>query len=436
MNGGMGGAAPRVLESGLTVSGRARVPGSKSASHRCLNLALLAGREIMVENPLVAEDTALFRAALEALGWRISETNDGWRLMPGASPAAASIHCGNAGTMFRFLIASLATLPGTWTLDGTPRLRERPAGPLITALRALGAEIECLVADGHAPLRIAGGSLAGGSVRLDAGESSQYLSALLMAGLRAPRGIEVETTALTSEPYVDLTLRAIEAFGARVERAGGGWRVLPCASLGTPRAVVEGDWSAACYPAAAATLAGEIELVGLRRDSAQGDRGFLDLLAAMGAAVQWDGDRVRIARRALTALDADLSAIPDQVPTLAALAPFARGTTEIRNVAHLRIKESDRLRAMAEGLSALGVPVEERRDGLSIRGVWADAAPPATPVRIDPHGDHRIAMSFALVGLRRSGISIAEPEVVGKSFPGFWNELARWTGALGPAAAG
>jgi len=426
MSGSMG--QPRVLESGLTVSGSARVPGSKSASHRCLNLALLAGREIAIDNPLVAEDTALFRAALEALGWTVTDTADGWRLQPGSRPDAASIHCGNAGTMFRFLIASLATLPGTWTLDGTPRLRERPAGPLIAALRTLGAEIDCLAAEGHAPLRVTGGSLAGGSVRLDAGESSQYLSALLMAGLRTPLGIAVETTALTSEPYVDLTLRAIEAFGAQVERAGAGWRVAPCAVLGTPRAAVEGDWSAACYPAAAAALAGEIELLGLRHDSAQGDRRFLDLLAAMGAAVRWDGDRVRVARGPLAALDADLSAIPDQVPTLAALAPFARGTTEIRNVAHLRIKESDRLRAMAEGLLALGVPVEERPDGLAIRGVWADAPPPALPVRIDPHGDHRIAMSFALVGLRRPGITIDEPEVVAKSFPGFWGELARWTG--------
>src|SRR4029079_18227574 len=128
-------------------------------------------------------------------------------------------------------------------------------------------------------------------------------------------GIEVETTALTSEPYVDLTLRAIETFGAHVERAGVGWRVAPCADLGTPRAAVEGDWSAACYPAAAAALAGEIELLGLRRDSAQGDRRFLDLLASMGAAVRWAGDHVTIARGPLAALDADLSAIPDQVPT-------------------------------------------------------------------------------------------------------------------------
>jgi len=415
------------IESGVTVSGKARVPGSKSASHRCLNLALLAGRETVVEDPLVAEDTELFRAALGTLGWQVADVAEGWRLLPGPAPASATLHCGNAGTMFRFLIASLATIPGRWTLDGTPRLRERPAGPLLDALRQLGARIECLDRAGHAPLAIEGGSLVGGSVRLDAGESSQYLSALLMAAWRTPEGMAIETSALTSEPYVDLTLRAIETFGGRVERDGARWRVAPCAGLGTARAAVEGDWSAACYPAAAAALAGEIELVGLRRDSLQGDRRFLDLLAAMGAAVRWQGEAVSIARRPLVAVDADLSSMPDQVPTLAALAPFARGTTEIRNVPHLRLKESDRLRAMAEGLAALGVPVEERSDGLRIAGVWADAEPPSEPTRIDPHGDHRIAMSFALRGLRRPGVSIAEPDVVGKSFPGFWRELARWT---------
>ncbi len=421
----------RAVPSGRTIRGRARVPGSKSASHRALNLALLAGRAVVVENPLLAEDTELFRAALLRLGWTVEDQPGAWSLLPGPLPARAEILCGNAGTMYRFLIATLAALPGTWLLDGVPRLRERPAGPLIDALRELGAHIDCPEHEGHAPLHIAGGSLRGGRARLDAGESSQYLSALLMAGLRAPLGVEIETTALTSEPYVDLTLEAMAHFGAVVARDGVHWRVRPAERFGCERVTVEGDWSAACYPAAAAALAGEITLLGMRANSAQGDRGFLDVLRALGAAVAWQGDEVTVQARPLRAIDADLSRMPDQVPTLAALAPFARGTTEIRNVSHLRIKESDRLRAMAEGLAALGVPVRERSDGLSIDGCWAegerdgflDALPSVT---IDPHGDHRIAMSFALVGLRRPGVRIARPEVVAKSYPGFWTDLASW----------
>jgi 3-phosphoshikimate 1-carboxyvinyltransferase len=436
-----GTRAGRAVASGGRVRGRAAVPGSKSATHRCLNLGLLAGRPMRVVNPLVAEDTELFAAALERLGWRVEResgaTGGGagsiaWNLAPGALPAKATIECGNAGTMFRFLAASLTTIPGSWTLDGVPRLRERPVGPLLVALRTLGARIDCLERDGHAPLRIAGGSLDGGATRLDAGESSQYVSALLMAGLRARRPLAIETTALTSEPYVDLTLQAIAAFGAAAERAGGRFMVEPRADFGAAEARVEGDWSAACYPAAAAALAGAIELVGMRRDSAQGDRRFLELLAAMGAEVEWHGDVVRVGSAPLVAIDADLGSLPDQVPTLAALAPFARGTTVIRNVAHLRIKESDRLDAMARGLRALGAAVEERNDGLSIPGVWAASPPPSNPVQIEARGDHRIAMSFALVGLRRPGIVIDHPEVVSKSFPGFWRALDGWLGGRLP----
>ncbi|MEO8504618.1 MAG: 3-phosphoshikimate 1-carboxyvinyltransferase [Acidobacteriota bacterium] len=417
---------PRTIPAGRWVHGEARPPGSKSATHRVLNLALLAGRPIVVEHPLEAEDTLLFRAALESLGWSVEIGDDNWRLTPGVLPARAEILCGNAGTMFRFLVATLATLPGEWVLDGVARLRERPVGPLLEAMSQLGARIESLGLAGHAPLRIHGGSFEGGRSRLDAGESSQYLSAILMAGLRALSPTELELSALTSEPYVDLTREAIAVFGGQVENSGPVWRVSPAADLGQDRVAVEGDWSAACYPAAAAALAGEIAIRGVGSNSRQGDRGFLGVLRTMGAVVETGDGGVIVRRGELAGIDTDLSAMPDQVPTLAALAPFARGTTEIRNVAHLRIKESDRLSAMADGLRALGVPVDERRDGLSIRGVWADRTPPGDTVLIDPRGDHRIAMAFALVGIRRPGVRISQPEVVAKSYPRFWSDLDRW----------
>ncbi len=428
----------RLVPSGRVARGKLAPPSSKSVTHRYLNLALLAGRPVSVERPLLAEDTRLFLGALDRLGWRVEASADAARLVPPSEPVReAALDCGNAGTLLRFLTASLATLPGTWRLDGTPRLRERPVAPLLAALRSLGAEIACLGTEGFAPLVIRGGSLRGGRAVVAAGESSQYLSALLMASLRAPEETVLEVASLTSAPYVELTRQAIRRFvppndGGTDPVSGGPGRlaVSPC-RLEPPAGLrVETDLSAACYPAAAAALTGgRVVLAGVRRDSAQGDRGFFDLLARMGARVTWTDDGVVVAGGELVGLEADLSGMPDQVPTLAALAPFASGTTRIYNVSHLRIKESDRLRAMAEGLGLLGFAVEELPDGLVVTGGGSGGGPRKTgpeggEVRVvDPHGDHRIAMSLALVGLRRPGVVVADPGVVAKSYPAFWGDL-------------
>jgi 3-phosphoshikimate 1-carboxyvinyltransferase len=393
------------VPSGRRTRGRLRVPPSKSLTHRYLNLALLSGAPVVIERPLFAEDTRLFLAALGRCGFQVEEAGEDVRLAPGARPEGeVEIFCGNAGTMLRFLVATLTVVPGRWRLDGIPRLRERPVGPLVEALRRLGARIDYVGAEGYVPLRIEGGTLRGGTTTLDAGESSQYLSALLMAALRAPEEVVVEVPTLTSRPYVDVTIAAAAAFDGHVERAGPrAYRVRPSALRGG-RARVEGDYSAACYPAAAAALTGgEVILDGLSPDSRQGDREFVDLLVEMGAGVSWKGEDLRIrGTGVLKGIKADLSGMPDQVPTLAALAPFAEGETLIHNVAHLRIKESDRLAAMAAELKKMG----------------ADA-------RVDPHGDHRIAMSCALVGLRRPGVVIDHPEVVAKSYPGFWRDFLK-----------
>ena len=451
---------PRAIPCGRRAVGRVRVPPSKSLTHRFLDLALLARRPIVIERPLQAEDTALFLAALDRMGWSVEEDAERREValrppLPAspaspASPAPTSpsapsatsgasadatveILCGNAGTMLRFLVASLAVLPGHWRLDGVARLRERPVGPLIAALRGLGVDLHERARPGCVPLEIVGGSLTGGATRLDAGESSQYLSALLLAGLAAPRPLAIEVVSLTSAPYVEVTLAAARRFGGRLEieppAAGAAatiYRSYP-GLLPPPRVRVEGDASAACYAASAAALTGgHVVLEGLAADSAQGDRRFLDLLAAMGAAVTWHGDEVEVrGTGGLRAVTADLSAMPDQVPTLAALAPFAHGTTSIRNVAHLRLKESDRLAAMATELRRLGAPVEEGADRLDIAGTWAAAPPPAGRVEVDSHVDHRIAMSLALVGLRRPGVMIGAPQVVAKSYPAFWRDFLR-----------
>jgi 3-phosphoshikimate 1-carboxyvinyltransferase len=414
------------VPSGGRAHGRIRVPSSKSVTHRFFNLALLAGAPLVIERPLLAEDTLLFLAALERAGFEVERGEDEVRLTPaGRSSGEVEIFCGNAGTMLRFLVASLTAIPGRWVLDGVPRLRERPVGPLVDALSGLGARIEYLGAEGFIPLRIEGGTLQGGTTSLQAGESSQYLSALLMAGLRAPGEVTVEVASLTSRPYVDVTLQAAVAFDGHIERVGPRvYRVRP-SPIRAGRVRVEGDFSAACYPAAAAALTGgHVVLEGLSRESKQGDRGFMDLLAEMGAEISWKKDDLVVRGQELKAVRADLSGMPDQVPTLAALAPYATGETLIYNVGHLRIKESDRLEAMATELGKIGALVHEGRDSLRIPGIWSgEAEIPRDPVEIDPRGDHRIAMSLALAGLRRPGVAVTSPGVVSKSYPEFWRDL-------------
>jgi 3-phosphoshikimate 1-carboxyvinyltransferase len=424
---------PRRVPAGGVARGVVRPPGSKSLTQRAYLLALLSRGTTVVRHPLVADDTERALAALAAFGCEIARRDGEVTIRPGPPPAGATIDCGASGTLFRFLVAAAAAIPGRWRLDGTPRLRERPVGPLVAALRELGVTIEC-ERDGFAPLTVVGGTLAGGSVRLDAGESSQYLSALLLAGQHAAGPIEIEVAALASAPYAELTIDAVRRAGGLVERAGEHRYLTQPSELSGGEVEIEPDLSAAAYPAAAAALTGgDVLLEGVSLASRQGDRRLLELLARMGADVTEEPAGVRVRGAGLDAVDDDLGDIPDQVPTLAALAPFARGTTRIRNVAHLRLKESDRLSAMASELRRAGAEVEELADGLVIPGVWAAAAPPSVPVTIDPHDDHRIAMALALVGLRRQNLAIRDPQVVAKSWPRFWDELERLVGGRGGA---
>ena len=450
------------LPAARVARGRLRVPGSKSVAQRYLALALLARKEIVLHGAPDADDVRHFLGALRAAGWQVEEVDGsdvggeggskgapGLRLSPPAGEPSPHriipVDCGAGGTMYRFLTAVLCAVPGRWRIDGTERLRERPVGPLAAALRALGAEIRFSKEEGYAPVEVHGGQLRSGATVLDAGASSQYLSALLLAATAAPSPVDVEVAALTSEPYVDLTLDAIRLFGGRVEReqsygipeAHGrvAFRVEP--GLHPPEEVhVEADMSAVAYPAAAAALTGgEVRLDDVDHRSRQGDVAFLELLGRMGAEIDWryEGGRTAVVVKGtgtLRAVDEDLSATPDQVPTLAALAPFAEGTTVIRNVPHLRLKESDRLRAMATELQRVGARVEELEDGLVIEGVWSDAVSktrdaeiPSEPVACDTWDDHRIAMSMALVGLRRPGLSLNDPGVVAKSYPAFFRDL-------------
>lgn len=422
------GSIARVIQSGSRCRGTVLPPPSKSVTNRGLALALLGDRPVEILRPLDSEDTRALTAALERLGFDIDKSPGGLAVRPSRraeSAESAEIDCRASGTMLRFLTAALATRPGVWTLDGVARLRERPLGPLIGALRELGADIECLGIEGLAPLRIRGGTLRGGRCRLDAGTSSQFLSALLMASVRAQRAVSIEASALTSAPYVELTVRAMADFGYRVRRSGSTYEVEPQATT-AKRFEVEADYSSACYFGAAAALTGgRVTLAGLRSDSAQGDARFFSVLERMGAGCSWsDGSLEVVGPERLKAVSENFSDMPDQAPTLAVLAPFAEGTTRITGVAHLRWKESDRLAVVARELARSGLEgVEESEAGIAVPGVWADDEPPIGPVTIDSADDHRIAMSFALLGLRRTGISISEPAVVAKSYPSFWHDF-------------
>ncbi len=413
------------IPSGGTIEGSVRVPPSKSLTQRFLNLALLARQPTVLVGPLQSEDTELFSKALNQVGCQVALADDAMEIRPGHIPASGELFCGHNGTMLRFLTASLTAIPGVWHLDGSDRLRQRPLGPLVEALRSLGARIEYLETDGFAPLRISGGSLEGGVVDIDARLSSQFASAILMAATAAKRPVDLRARSLASAPYVDLTLDTLGRFQARVEAPGDNvWRVLPGPLQGGTW-TMEGDFSAAAYPAAAAALTGgKVRIEGVTSESKQGDRRFLEVLARMGAGVEWISEVLEVTGpAALRSVEVDFADMPDQVPTLAALAPFAAGTTTVAGVPHLRVKESDRLAAMSTELGKLGADLDELPDGLVVRGTWAERPAPSGETRVETYGDHRIAMSLALCGLRRPGVVVRQPEVVAKSYPAFWHDL-------------
>lgn len=448
---------PYPVPSGRVARGTLRPPASKSVSQRLLNLALVLDAEhVRIDNLLFSEDIEHFLGGLEAFGMRVERSQQGVDVRridrhridrnrvdrngvdrhevahhEGEPRAQGVLDCGAGGTMLRFILAAATVRPGTWTIDGTPRLRQRTVAPLLESLTALGAEIDSLEAEGFCPLRVRGDTLEGGGCALDASLSSQYLSALLMAGLRARAPIDLQVTGMTSAPYVELTLAALRDFGVgdAVVRTSSGFRIDPGAARAPSpglRLEVEADDSAVAYPATAALLTdGDVRLEGLRPDSIQGDRRLLGVLESIGARLEWSGSSLRVTRgrEVLEPFDVDMSEIPDQVPTLAAVAPFCDGVSRIRNVPHLRIKESDRLAAMADGLSRCGFSVEEQPDGLTIDGRGGALPTDLGSVRIDSYDDHRIAMSMALVGLVRPGVEIADPAVVGKSYPNFWQHL-------------
>jgi 3-phosphoshikimate 1-carboxyvinyltransferase len=425
----------------MHVEGSVRLPGSKSISNRTLLLAALAGGTTTIVDLLASDDTMVMLGALHALGIKWEQLDEPNRErtyivhgVDGVLPVhEADLFMGNAGTAIRPLTAALATIGGDYTLHGVSRMHERPIGDLVEALNAVGAQVEYTGEPGFPPLRIRRGHIHAHAapIPVRGNVSSQFLTALLMAAplmaKEMPVSIEVEGE-LISKPYIEITLNLMRRFGVSVEQDG--WRsftVQPGQRYQSPGTIhVEGDASSASYFLAAGAIGGgPVRVVGVGKDSIQGDVRFAEALEQMGATVTRGDDWIEArSNGVLKAIDADFNHIPDAAMTIAIAALYADGTSTLRNIASWRVKETDRLAAMATELRKLGATVEEGPDYITI-------TPPAeiAAATIDTYDDHRMAMCFSLASLdgaarRGNAIRINDPQCVAKTFPDYFDAFA------------
>ncbi len=403
------------------------IPGSKSITNRALILAALSRGESRIEGALYSDDTRHLATALRGLGIGVDEDEPRGVFRVGGTGGripidAAELFIGNSGTAARFLTAFCALGRGTFRIDGVERMRRRPIRDLVQALNQLGIDVRADT--GCPPVVVQANRFRGGRCTLKGEASSQYLSALLMVAPLSEDGVEIEIKGeLASKPYVDITLRMMKQWGAKAESQDYRRFVLPGGQSYQARAyAVEPDASSASYFfAAAAVSGGRVRVSGLGADALQGDIKFAGVLGQMGCRVSYDADGIEVTGPAvLNGVDVDMNGISDTVMTLAAIAPFASSPTTIRNVANIRLKETDRLAALANELKRIGVQVEERADGLKIY-----PAKDILPAIIETYDDHRMAMSFAITGLRAPGIQIKDPGCVAKTFPDFFERLER-----------
>ena len=435
-------------------AGIVRLPGSKSISNRTLLLAALAEGRTRIHDLLASDDVDRMLEALAQLGVKISGVKQGEVTVEGCAGRfprrQADLFLGNAGTAFRPLTAALAMSHGHYKLSGVPRMHERPIGDLVDALRGLGADIHYLGNEGYPPLEIRSATMGNNArVQVRGDVSSQFLTALLMALPLAGRRMTIEVVGeLISKPYIDITLNLMARFGVEVERDSWYSFTIPANSrLVSPGDVfVEGDASGASYFLTAGAIGcGPVRVEGVGRGSIQGDVGFADALAAMGARIDMHDNWIEAAAPLdgrLRAFDLDLNAIPDAAMTLAVAALFADGTSRLRNIASWRVKETDRIAAMATELRKLGAHVEEGADFLTV-------TPPAgsrltDSAAIDTYDDHRIAMCFSLAALGGVTVRINDPKCVAKTFPDYFEQFdeVTWNSSVpviaidGPSASG
>ncbi|MFE3187322.1 3-phosphoshikimate 1-carboxyvinyltransferase [Streptomyces violascens] len=404
---------------------QARIPGSKSLTNRALLLAAAARGTSVLEAPLVSDDTVAFRHALTSLGVRIEREADdrAWVVAGlGRGPTGSGrVWCEDAGTAARFLPPFAAAGQGDFRFEGTAQLTARPVAPVAAALRQLGADVHT-EPDGRLPLRVHSAGLDGGELGLDGKLSSQFLSGVLMAGPLMRHPLVLTVRDLVSRPYVDMTLALMRRFGARVGEDVPGVFTIDPAGYRAAELRIEPDASTASYFFAAAAITGTtVTVAGLGRGSLQGDLRFTEVLERAGAHVERTKEATTVTGRGALqgGFTVDMGEISDTFMTLAAIAPLADGPITIRGIAHARLKESDRIAAVAENLRALGIRSDVGHDRITIH------PGPCAPAKIACHRDHRIAMAFSVLGLRADGITLDDRDCVAKTFPGFHEELDR-----------
>tara|TARA_R110001583_G_scaffold78106_1_gene212053 strand:- start:694 stop:1974 length:1281 start_codon:yes stop_codon:yes gene_type:complete len=412
------------------INGEINIPGSKSISNRVLLLATLARGSTTLTNLLDSDDIRYMLASLKQLGIQYTLSEDKTECVvegnegPISSASAQSLFLGNAGTAMRPLCAALTLGQGEFTLTGEPRMEERPIGDLVDALRQLGADVTYLKNDGFPPLTINATGLNGGDVEIAGDLSSQFLTALLMVAPLTKDSVNIKIKGeLVSKPYIDITIALMKQFGVEVinhqyqrfEIKAGQHYVSP------GKVLVEGDASSASYfLAAGAIKGGEVKVTGVGRLSIQGDVKFADALAQMGANIEWGDDYIIARKSTLTAIEMDMNHIPDAAMTIATAALFATGTTKLTNIYNWRIKETDRLAAMATELRKVGAIVEEGHDYITI-------TPPAelNTAAIDTYNDHRMAMCFSMMAFADCGITINDPDCTSKTFPDYFAQFTQ-----------
>jgi 3-phosphoshikimate 1-carboxyvinyltransferase len=408
------------------ISAVVAIPGSKSITNRALLIGAMAEGRSAIENVLFSDDTNQMLEALRRLGFQFaieeSERRVGVNGLGGQIPSSgADLNVGGAGTAMRFLIPFLTLGRGKFRVDGNHRMRERPIGPLLDAMQRLGASVYS-ERDNRCPPVIADSKtlFAGGTTRIDARTSSQFVSAMLMPAPLWREGLRLQVSGEAARPFIEMTLRMMEAWGVKWNVEADTISIPGGQAYRARRFTVEPDASSASYFAAAAALCGgTVAMPGLSSNSVQGDTALLSVLQQMGARVKWNTDSVEVTGSGqLRGVDVAMNAMPDMVATLAAIAPFASSPTRIRKVEFIRHHESDRIRSICAELRRLGASVTDLEDGLEIR--------PSTlhPASIETYDDHRIAMAFAVVGLKIPGVKIQNPACVSKTFPNFFETLS------------
>jgi 3-phosphoshikimate 1-carboxyvinyltransferase len=421
-------ANQKKLKAVQSVFGQVTLPGSKSITNRILLLSAIADGETTIKHALRSDDTHHMIEALKILQVDLTEKENGDILIQGArgqfKNKSAEIFLGNAGTAFRPLTAALAFSQGDYMLSGVPRMHERPIKDLVDSLLQLNADITYLNEEGYPPLRISSSEIIiNSSVKIRGDISSQFLTALLMAIPLTKKEVSIEIVGdLISKPYIDITLNLMNRFGVQVKKIDWQYFVIPGSGgyVSPGEIFVEGDASSASYFLAAGALAGDIEVKGIGKNSIQGDIKFTEALTLMGAKIQILEGSIKASKAStLQAINLDCNHIPDAAMTLAVLALFAKGTTKLHNIGSWRVKETDRIKAMATELKKLGAEVVEGEDFIEI-------TPPLhikENIEIDTYDDHRMAMCFSLVSLKNIPIIINDPACVNKTFPTYFEVL-------------